>query len=581
MKRSVMCLAIVAMVAVSPRTSAADEFDAQALYKKAVKSCVFIITPMKGGMGMGSGSLIDVEKRIVLTNYHVVDDREIVFVQFPMYQKNGEMNTDKEAYFANVPANKAIKGKVLHRDKSRDLAFVQIETIPPGTEALPLAQRSIGVGAPVWNIGSPGDVKHVFSVTKGEVRGVGMQKMDFGDQIVNAKFVTTTNPVNQGDSGGPLIDKRGYQVAVTQSIRLKAQLVSSFVDINEVRDFLSEKMITIKELGDAAVDKSKPKIDVEAMYKKAVGSTVYIIDAKRGSSGSGSLIDAEKKIVLTNFHVVDHSETVFVQFPMYLKDGSIDTTKDTYKANLPAGRAIKGTVMYLDKTRDLALILLERVPLGTEALPLAKGSVATGDTTWNIGCPGAVAQVFSITEGKVRSIGIENLRIGGGSEIIKLRARMVTTTNPANPGDSGGPLIDKRGYQVAVTQSINLRAQLVGKFVDISEVRAFLGEKKINIKELGDAAGDQPKPKEDPKLVAGPKKDETTPPSVEPKKDLPGTTATPDQEKDATELLRRSKSFSRGDDNRPTYVAKLQEIIKKYPGTAAAKDAKKVLDGLN
>jgi len=259
MKRSVMCLALLAMVAVWPRTSAADEIDPQALYKKAVKSCVFIVTPMKGGMGMGSGSLIDVEKRIVLTNYHVVDDRDIVFVQFPMYQKNGEMITDKEAYFANVPANKAIKGKVLHRDKSRDLAFVQVEKIPPGTDALPLAHRSIGVGAAVWNIGSPGDVKHVFSVTEGKVRGVGTQKLDFGDQIVNAMIVTTTNPVNQGDSGGPLIDKRGYQVAVTQSILLKAQLVSHFVDITEVHAFLSAKKIYIKDLAGASAEKPMSK----------------------------------------------------------------------------------------------------------------------------------------------------------------------------------------------------------------------------------------------------------------------------------------------------------------------------------
>jgi len=297
-------------------------------------------------------------------------------------------------------------------------------------------------------------------------------------------------------------------------------------------------------------------IDVEALYKKAVGSTVYIVDPKVGASGSGSLIDVAKKLVITNFHVVDNSEIVFVQFPMYRKDGSIDTNKDKYKENIPAGRAIKGTVMYRDKTRDLALVLLERVPMGTEALPLAKGSVVVGDTTWNIGCPGAVEQVFSITEGKVRAIGVQAFNVGGGSEVLKIKAKIVTTTNPANPGDSGGALIDKRGYQVAVTQSINTRAQLISNFIDVTEVRAFLNEKRIQIKELGD--GD--KPKDDAKLIAVPKKN--------------------DPEEDASELLRRSKLFSTGEEKRPTYMAKLQEIIKKYPGTIAAKDAKKILGDL-
>lgn len=322
--------------------------------------------------------------------------------------------------------------------------------------------------------------------------------------------------------------------------------------------------------------RAEEDVDVEKLYKKAVGSCVYIIVPGVGS-GSGSLIDLETKMVLTNYHVVTEKNDVFVQFPMYRKDGSIDTEKDKYKDNVPAGKAIKGTVLYWDKTRDLALVQLERVPLGTEALPLAKGSVGVGTTTWNIGCPGAVAQVFSITEGKVRAIGIQAFNAGGGGEVLKIKAKIVTTTNPANPGDSGGPLIDKRGYQVAVTQSINTKAQLVGNFIDITEVRAFLNEKKITIKELGDGAVDKPKPKEEPKLVTVPKTGETTPPVVEPKKDVTDNAATPAQEKEASELLRRSKLFSMGDDNRATYMAKLQEIIKKYPGTMAAKEAKKIL----
>ena len=72
-------------------------------------------------------------------------------------------------------------------------------------------------------------------------------------------------------------------------------------------------------------------------------------------------------------------------------------------------------------------------------------------------------------------------------------------------------------------------------------------------------------------------KGETTPPEVEPKKETTDGAATPAQEKEATELLRRSKLFSTGEDNRPVYMAKLQEIIKKYPSTMAAKEAKKIL----
>ncbi len=315
-------------------------------------------------------------------------------------------------------------------------------------------------------------------------------------------------------------------------------------------------------------------VDAEALYRKAVKSCVYIITPSKGeiAQGSGSLIDVEKKLVVTNYHVVDGRDIVFVQFPIFKANGELETDKEVYKANVPANKAIKGKVLHRDKTRNLAFIELEKVPPGTPALPLAKSSVGVGAPVWNIGNPVAVEQVFSVTEGKVRGVGLEKLDFGDQVVI----AKMVTTTNAVNSGDSGGPLIDKRGFQVAVAQSINLKAQLVSSFVDISEVHAYLSEKKLKIKELS--------PETDPK--AGPKPGTIPKQAEEPKKDIPepkkeaGLATTSVQEQEATELLRRSKLFSMGDDNRKIYLAKLQEIIKNFPGTEAARDAKQILDGL-
>src|SRR5262245_35005398 len=96
------CLALSAALALpvigaGPR-AAAEELGPEALYKKVVKSCVFIVTPAKGGYGMGSGSLIDADKKLVLTNFHVVDEEPMVFVQFPVYLKDGGIMTDKQEY---------------------------------------------------------------------------------------------------------------------------------------------------------------------------------------------------------------------------------------------------------------------------------------------------------------------------------------------------------------------------------------------------------------------------------------------------------------------------------------------------
>jgi hypothetical protein len=270
---------------------------------------------------------------------------------------------------------------------------------------------------------------------------------------------------------------------------------------------------------------------------------------------------------------------VYAQFPKYIK-GKLDTDKNNYRDTALAGKAIKAKVLHYDIKRDLAVIQLERIPAGTPALPLAKNSARQGTTVWNIGSPGAVDQVFSITEGKVRSVGIEDHLVSGpgGEGAFRVQAKMVTTTNPTNPGDSGGPLFNSKGHQVGVTESGNPGVQQVNLFVDVTEVRAFLKEKSITFKELSD----EPDPK--PEDIVPPKgKDATTKPPVKDKTPpATGTTpeASPADEKAAADKLRSARLFAEGEENRKTYIDKLNAIIKQYPTTAAAKEAKKLLEGL-
>jgi len=321
------------------------------------------------------------------------------------------------------------------------------------------------------------------------------------------------------------------------------------------------------------------------LYEKCVKSTVFIVTPMKGghSEGSGSLIDTAQRLVLTNYHVVDEQKMVYVQFPVRNKDGSLMTDKKQYIARIPAGLAIKGKVLHIDKTRDLAIVQLEKLPLDTPALPLAKKSVRVGEKVINIGNPGRVETTFSTTDGNVRGVGVVDIVVGGGDEALRIKAKMVSVTNPINPGDSGGPIIDRRGYQVAVTESgySGAAAQNVNSCVDVEEVRAFLHEKKITIKELS-TEPDPPKkappvpPKKDGIAENPPKKGPTGGGAG------PGTAAGPsaEDEKAAALLLARAKLFADGEDNRTIYQTKLKEITTKYPGTQAAKDAKKALDAL-
>jgi S1-C subfamily serine protease len=317
------------------------------------------------------------------------------------------------------------------------------------------------------------------------------------------------------------------------------------------------------------------------------------------SMGSGSLIDAEKRYIITNSHVVHDADWVYVQFPVRNKDGSLMTDKKKYMERIPAGQALKGKVLHRDQSRDLALVQLSSLPPGAKPIPLAKHSPRRGEKVINIGNPGKVDSTFSMTEGNVRAVDIRDFVVGGSDGVMRIKARMVTATNPVNPGDSGGPLIDKRGYQVAVTESgvFDGHTQNVNGFVDVTEVRAFLAEKKITIKELSD---EKDAPVTTAKAGPGAILPKHTDPGTSPEKKVdPGTSPMPpdkkadpapavpaatgptaEDEKAAALALSRARLFSNSDDDRPTYISKLKEVVAKYPGTAAAKDAQKKLDAL-
>src|SRR5205823_1848798 len=52
---------------------AAAQDDGTKVYKRVVRSVVWVHSPRDRGLAMGSGTLIDLDRRLILTNYHVVE----------------------------------------------------------------------------------------------------------------------------------------------------------------------------------------------------------------------------------------------------------------------------------------------------------------------------------------------------------------------------------------------------------------------------------------------------------------------------------------------------------------------------
>src|ERR1700722_6171329 len=111
-----------------------------------------VVNKSSGNTGYGTCFVADLERKLVVTNVHVVSGVNDVRVAFPRYDINGKVLTESGAY----TFNDYINGKVLYRDQKRDLALVQMNSLPRGIQALALAPQSIELGEPIYSIGNSG-----------------------------------------------------------------------------------------------------------------------------------------------------------------------------------------------------------------------------------------------------------------------------------------------------------------------------------------------------------------------------------------------------------------------------------------
>jgi S1-C subfamily serine protease len=198
----------------------------------------------------GSGVLVDLANRLVVTNHHVVADDDEVKVFFSACDETGQIITDRQQYLNDFvelrEAGIAFVGRVLARSETADLALVQLEELPVEAQALPLADASCQPGESVHLIGNSGDTE-LWRYCPGHVRNVYRQS--------SASYVVeNTCPTFGGDSGSPLVNSNGELVGIhfaRARTLLKVtngrgeteyqegeRLVSYAVDIRDVRAFL-------------------------------------------------------------------------------------------------------------------------------------------------------------------------------------------------------------------------------------------------------------------------------------------------------------------------------------------------------
>jgi S1-C subfamily serine protease len=186
------------------------------IYANASPSVVSVQSVTASGTVQGSGFVYDYsDSFVVVTNYHVIQESEMLSVTF----------SDGRGYGASV----------LGSDPYADLAVISVDAPNEQFHPLPIGNSSaLRVGEQVTAIGSPYGL--AGSLTAGVISALRrtITEQDYAGNFAIANIVQTTAPINPGNSGGPLLNSDGEVVGVTTAGIAESQGIGFAVPSNTI-----------------------------------------------------------------------------------------------------------------------------------------------------------------------------------------------------------------------------------------------------------------------------------------------------------------------------------------------------------
>jgi S1-C subfamily serine protease len=301
----------LASISLFGQTKPADKSGTGNIYKRSIKSVVWVFDKVGANSArIGSGTLIDAKDRIIITNYHVVGDDTNVFTLFPILDKAGNPINDRNVYIRMINNGTAPKGKVIAREPKRDLAMIQVDTIPKETHAIRIAKDAVGTADTIHCIGNSGASAGLFDYCKGDVRNVAQRRSRLKDTDppfeINAKMIEHSAPINKGQSGGPVLNDAGELVGVTQGHVPEelARNISLAVDLSEVKEFLkANKYARLLNMPPSTVASatestktSTPEADAKAEAARKESAAAFKLDSAKELIAAGKKEKAKERL---------------------------------------------------------------------------------------------------------------------------------------------------------------------------------------------------------------------------------------------------------------------------------------------
>ncbi|WP_263366990.1 trypsin-like peptidase domain-containing protein [Edaphobacter bradus] len=155
---------------------------------------------------LGSGFIVD-PRGYIITNNHVIDKADKIYVRLSTDPDNGNDNEGRPAHVVGV-------------DKDTDIAVIKIDSEKP----LPTIKLGNSDGAQVGDwvlaVGSPFGLSQTVSagIVSAKNRSIDEPGPSGVSQSQFQKFIQTDAAINPGNSGGPLVDMSGSVIGMNTAI---------------------------------------------------------------------------------------------------------------------------------------------------------------------------------------------------------------------------------------------------------------------------------------------------------------------------------------------------------------------------
>ena len=173
------------------------------------------------GEGAGSGAVIDKQGHI-LTNFHVVEDANKVWVTLP---------GGKDPY----------EGELVGEDRDNDVAVLKINAPPDELFPVPLGtSESLRVGQRVYTLGNPFGLEG--TLTTGIISNLNRTLPSRTGREMKS-IIQTDAAMNPGNSGGPLLDTSGRMIGMNVAIATKTGQNAGLgfaIPINRIRQIVPQ-----------------------------------------------------------------------------------------------------------------------------------------------------------------------------------------------------------------------------------------------------------------------------------------------------------------------------------------------------